>query len=216
MSKFSSYGKRVDEIARTAFVKYVEAESSLKQAEADVKKYPQRGGMVDYEYAARSARAQADLAGAREALHKAQLDMSACVNSAANIRQELAAALEAEYSADPEQIDAGVLELLKTGILRPAEYAKLMNAATEAGNTTMSRLISRYASDAAEKAAEKYGQSDQRATELRAVAYHGNIDPTGSKLETFDVLMEALRRTANNPSMISHWGELTSPIIEAL
>lgn len=170
MSKFSSYGKRVDEIARTAFVKYVEAESSLKQAEADVKKYPQRGGMVDYEYAARSARAQADLAGAREALHKAQLDMSACVNSAANIRQELAAALEAEYSADPEQIDAGVLELLKTGILRPAEYAKLMNAATEAGNTTMSRLISRYASDAAEKAAEKYGQSDQRATELRAAA----------------------------------------------
>ena len=42
MSKFSSYGKRVDEIARTAFAEYTAAESALKQAEARSKEYPQR------------------------------------------------------------------------------------------------------------------------------------------------------------------------------
>lgn len=215
MSKFRGYADKVNEIAQTVFAEYKEAEAKLKRAEAQSREYPQRHGMVDYEYAAKSARAQADLTEAREALHKAQMQMNDRIRDIATIRQELAAALDAEYSADPAALDSSTLELLKSGILRDSEYVRLMNSAAEAGNTTMQRIIGKYAADAAEEVAKKYGQGDQRAMNLRAVSCHSDTGDVGAKLGSFDVLAEAFRRTANNPAMIGSWGELTGDVVES-
>jgi len=215
MSKFSSYATRVDKIAQDIFAEYVAAENTLKEAEAVCRKYPQHRGVVDYEYAAKSARAQADLMDAKNKLKQVQERMAAHNSDIAAIRQELAKALKDEYAAKPSDIDPGVLELLKTGVLRSDEYAKLMHDAQEADNVTMSRLISRYAADAAEEISKKYGQRDQKAMELRAVAHQGNSDDVGAKLGMFDAIAETYQRTVNNVGMINYWNELVGPVIES-
>lgn len=212
MSKFSSYAHRVDEIAQTAFTAYQEADAKLKQAEAKVKEYPQRSnGSVTPEYMAQSARAQADLLEAREKLHAAQLNMNARIGDISSIRRELAAALQSEFCADPSEVDSATVELLKTGILDANEYEMLYSKAT---TTTMQRLIAHYAGLAAEDAAKKYGERDRRVMELRAVSTHSS-EGASDKLDQFDVLAYAFQRTANNPAMIGHWGELTANVIEA-
>lgn len=212
MGKFRSYADRVNEIAQTAFAAYQAAEAEQKRAEAEVKEYPQRSsGNVTPEYVARSARAQADLLEAREKLHTAQLNMNAGVGDIAGIRRELAAALQGEFCADPSEVDSATLELLKTGILDANEYETLYSKAT---TTTMQRLIAHYAGLAAEDAAKRYGERDRRAMELRAVSTHSS-DGASDKLNQFDVLAYAFQRTANNPSMIDYWGELTADVIEA-
>lgn len=213
MSKFNDYARKVDKIAQDIFAEYTEAENALKAAETQSRKYPQPRGAVDYEYAAKSARAQADLAEARNKLKKVQERMAAHNSDIATIRKELAVALDAEYSADPAALDSSTLELLKSGILRDSEYVRLMNSAAEAGNTTMMRIIGKYAADAAEEVSKKYGQGDQRAMNLRAVAYHSTTDDVGDKLGMFDVLAEAFQRTTNNTAMIGHWQELTGSIV---
>lgn len=215
MSKFNDYARKVDKIAQAIFAEYTEAENALKAAEAQSRKYPQHHGAVDYEYAARSARAQADLMEAKNKLKKVQERMTAHNSDIAAIRKELAAALDAEYSADPAALDGSTLELLKSGILRDSEYVRLMNSAAEAGNTTMQRIIGKYAADAAEEVAKKYGEGDQRAMNLRAVAYHSDTGDVDAKLGMFDVLAEAFQRTTNNTGMISHWDSLTGEIVES-
>lgn len=212
MGKFRSYADRVNEIAQTAFAAYQAAEAEQKRAEAEVKEYPQRSsGSVTPEYVARSARAQADLLEAREKLHTAQINMNARISDIAGIRRELAAALQAEFCARPDEVDVATLELMKTGILTADEYARLLQSAT---TTTMQRLIAHYAGLAAEEAAKKYGEKDRRAMELRAVSIRDS-DGASDKLDQFDVLAYTFQRTANNPAMISHWGELTADVIEA-
>jgi len=215
MSKFSVYANKVNEIAQTAFAEYKAAETRLKNAEAKAREYPQRHGAVDYEYVAKSARAQADLVEARSALHRAQMKMNDGMSAISAVRRELAAALNDEYAADPSALDSNTLELLKSGILTAKEFAKLMNSAAEAGNLTMTRIIGKYANAAADEA-EKNGRGAQKAAEFRAVAYQGETDAVGGKLGLFDVMVETYRRTAGNPSMIGAWDELTGPAMEAL
>lgn len=214
LSKFNDYARKVDKIAQAIFAEYTEAENALKEAEAQARKYPKPRGAVDYEYAAKAARAQADLMEARNKLKKVQERMASHNSDIAAIRKELAAALDAEYSADPSALDSNTLELLKSGILRDSEYVRLMNSAAEAGNTTMMRIIGKYAADAEEEVSKKYGKGDQRAMNLRAVAYHSNTDAVGDKLGEFDVLAGAFQRTTNNTAMIGFWGKLTGSIIE--
>ena len=130
------------------------------------------------------------------------------------MRGELAAEIESAYSVDPAQLDNNTLELLKSGILSGSEYAKLLNAAQAAGNPTMVRLIGKYAQDAADAAATKYGQSDRAAAELRAVAYQSKANTGSAHLEAFDYLADVYRRCTNNPAMIGHWDELTAEAVQ--
>ena len=213
MSKFRSYADRVNKIAQESFEAYTAAEAALKNAEAKAKKYPQRHGAVDYEYAAKSARAQADLMEAREAVHRAQGQMVARNSEIAAIRRELAAALDAEYAADPTQIDANTITLLQSGILSATEYARMLHNAQESGNLTMGRIIGKYAGDFAKQLEGQFGQ-EQKASELRAIALESGINDASSKLDAFDVMAEAFQRTSNNTSMIGCWEELTAPVVE--
>lgn len=216
MSLFTEFAKKVDKLARDTFTEYKEAEAALKKAEDKARQYPERSsGNVTPEYLARSARAKADLLEAQGAIHAAQKNMNARNSDIAAIRKELATALRSEYSAKTSELDSATLELLKSGVLRGDEYAKLLHDAQEEQNYTMSRLIGHYAADSAEKAAKTYGETDQRVRELRVVAYQGNTDGVDNKLAQFDVLADVFRRTSNNPAMISHWQELTGEIIEA-
>ena len=214
MGKFNSYGKKVNEIAAAAFEEYRKAEKAYKAAEEQQSKYPQRHGMVDAQYAAKAARAQADFLEAKEAFKTAKDALQSHKSEIAALRKELAAELEDAYSVDPAKLDTATLELLKSGILTANEYAKLMREAQAAGNPTMVRMIGKYAEDAATARGEKYGQNDEQARTLRAISYTAGQNNGSNTLQAFDLMSDVYNRAVNNPGMIDHWGELTSNALE--
>ncbi len=219
MSKSKNYIVRAEAIARDALAKIQKADADLRAAEQRRKENrAPRTGMVDVEVMARAARAEADYAEAKAAYEKCCRELpAATLGNLSAIRRELSAALGDEYSADPSAIDARTLELLKCGILRSDEYVRLMNGAMNDGNDTMARIIGRYAAAAAEDMENRYGPSDQRVMELRAIALQGDSSAgtVGDKLGAFDALVETFRTVVSNTSMIDYWDELTTPIIKS-
>ena len=154
MSKFNSYARKLDEIAKAAFEEYRKAEQAYKKAEERQREYPQRGGVTP-EYAAKAARAQADFIEAKAAYDNARRNFGAAEAKAIReLREGLETAVNDAYSVDPAKLDGNTLELLKSGILNASEYAKIMSAAQAADNPTMVRMISKYAKDAADAMAQ--------------------------------------------------------------
>lgn len=214
MSKFNSYAKKLDEQARAAFKVYRDAEAAYKKAEQKAREYPQRNGMVNADYAAKSARAQADFLEAKQAYETARRTFRESDTQFNAMRRELAAAIDDAYSADPAQLDTATLELLKSGILTGSEYAKLLEQAKAASNPTMVRMIGRYAGEAAKARGESHGMNDREATALRMAEYNSRSYTGGDRLQAFDNMVELYHRCTNNPAMIDHWDEFTAETVE--
>lgn len=212
MSDFSKFAMKVDAIAKAAFEDFQRAESALRAAEAKAKEYPQRGGFVDVEYTAKSARAAADLLEARAAMDGAQRRLMEHGEEIRSIRRALVEAVGGEYSADPKQVDAATLTLLQSGILTPDEYSRLLSDAQTRGNFTMARLIGK----AADTAADGLEHEDvNAAAELRAVAIESAETPASGYIQAFDFLTDVFDRTCANPCMIDDWSELTAETVES-
>lgn len=214
MSKFNSYAKKVDEMAKAAFEAYRKAETAYKKAEEKARQYPQRNGFVDAEYAAKSARAQADFLEAKAAFETARRTFRDSDTQFNGMRKELAAAIDDAYSVDPAQLDTATLELLKSGILKGSEYTKLLNEAKAASNPTMVRMIGKYAGDAAKARGESHGMNDSEATAMRYAEYDSRNYTGGDRLQAFDNMVELYHRCTNNPAMIDHWDEFTAETVE--
>ena len=214
MSKFNGYAKKPDEQARAAFKAYRDAEAAYKKAEQKAREYPQRNGMVNADYAAKSARAQADFLEAKQAYETARRTFRESDTQFNAMRRELAAAIDDAYSADPAQLDTATLELLKSGILTGSEYAKLLEQAKAASNPTMVRMIGRYAGEAAKARGESHGMNDREATALRMAEYNSRSYTGGDRLQAFDNMVELYHRCTNNPAMIDHWDRFTAETIE--
>lgn len=214
MSKFNSYARELDKIAKAAFVEYRNADAIYQKARQQAEKYPQRTGWTDPDYAAKSARAQADFIEAKETFRRAQTAFSDRKKEIATIRNQLATAIDDEYSADPEKLDTATLELLKSGTLRCAEYRKLMNKALEADNHTMVRLIGHYADTAATEAVKRNGDTDRTAQELRTIASEGKHHDGGEYLQAFDSMVTVFDRTTHNDALIDRWDSLTAQVVE--
>lgn len=214
MSKFNSYAKKVDEMAKAAFEAYRKAETAYKKAEEKARQYPQRNGFVDAEYAAKSARAQADFLEAKAAFETARRTFRDSETQFNGMRKELAAAIDDAYSVDPAQLDTATLELLKSGILKGSEYTKLLNEAKAASNPTMVRMIGKYAGDAAKARGESHGMNDSEATAMRYAEYDSRNYTGGDRLQAFDNMVELYHRCTNNPAMIDHWDEFTAETVE--
>lgn len=211
------FREKIDELAHSTFEEIRRVEDDYKQAEQRRSETPQHNGVVSPEYAAKAARAEADYLAAREAYRgmqrnlpgKAQEKMTA-------IRREYAQEVARQFAVDPEKLNAAELELIKSGIMRPAEYRAMLEKEASAGNATMVRLIANYAAKEAEAAAAKNGAGDDRARELRAISYMAKADPAGEALRTFDAVADVLMRCVNNPSMIPHWDGLAGPLLDLL
>ena len=214
MSKFNSYAKKLDEQARAAFKAYRDAEAAYKKAEQKAREYPQRNGMVNADYAAKSARAQADFLEAKQAYETARRTFRESDTQFNAMRRELAAAIDDAYSADPAQLDTATLELLKSGILTGSEYAKLLEQAKAASNPTMVRMIGRYAGEAAKARGESHGMNDREATALRMAEYNSRSYTGGDRLQAFDNMVELYHRCTNNPAMIDQWDEFKAETVE--
>lgn len=220
MSRFNSYARKIDELARKAFEEYEAAAAELKKAEVAQSEFLQRmGKTMDTVKEAKRARAQADYLEAKEKMTRVKRDMDAYNDSVAAIRRELAATVDAAFVVDPAQVDSAALELMKSGICGAADYEKLLHDAASSSNATMIRLIASYAAKAADSLKEKDGRIsyDRREefSRLSAVGQQGAAYASRAKLQEFDALADAFKRTMRNPGMIDHWRELTGSIIEA-
>ena len=214
MSKFTTYAKRMDALAREAFSNYQKAQTKYDEAKRKADEYPQRHGIVTAEYEVKAIKARSDFMQAQDELKRATASFRDKSREVSALRQELEAEIKSAYYADPEQIDEHTLELLKSGILSSEEYSNLMNNAIAKKNHTMGRLIGRYAEEASELASKKYGEPSPQAMELRGVAVAGKSFTGEEYLQAFDVLADVFTRCTNNPAMIKEWDMLTSETVD--
>lgn len=204
-----NYGKRIDEIAKAAFKKYRNDEAAFLRVKEKAEQYPKRYGYVSEEYEAMYARAHTNFVSAKGVFEEAQEEFASHIREIADLRKELVEKIDTIYGADPARLDNNTLELLRSGILKPSEYQRLMQKAQDNGNTTMRRIIAKYAGDAAVEIEKEYGENDKRVMELRALSYVGSQNDGDDALAAFDVMAETYKRATENPSMIEVWGDLT-------
>lgn len=209
MSKFNGYARKVNEIANAAFAEYREKEAAVKSAESRYNAYPRRNG-ADPAYMAKSARAEADLAEARNAFDQMRRHLfDDKRREIAAVRAELEKAVFDAFAADPKAVDMNTLALMNSGILTAAEYNRLIDASTAAGNHTMVRLLAQSAKDRA----DKVNDSDT-AREYRLVAQKGKGANGREFLEAFDYMGDVFNRCERNFSLAGKWGELTADVVE--
>lgn len=206
---------RINQFALEVFADLQKAEEEYQRAETELRKYSKPTG--DAEYMAKAARAKADFEVAQISRRNVQRDIPGKVSETlAQMRREYKAEIEKKYGVDAADIDMKQLELLKSGIMKPGEYSTMMNNAAEAGNATMARLIAKYAGEAAEVHAKKYGANDPGAFTLRMVANTAIQDPADAALRVYDGLTDIIQRTVNNPGLIPYWEQFTTPLFEQL
>ena len=114
MSKFNTYAKQAETIAKERMAEYQAAIERLKKAEAARRANPKRGGIVSGDYAAKSARAEADYLEAKEAVRAAKAKMEAGKSELDRIKKALAADIESSYAADPAQLDSATGSVVKS------------------------------------------------------------------------------------------------------
>ena len=209
MSKFNNYARKLNEIANTTFEEYRRAEAAVKSAESRYNAYPRRNG-ADPAYLAKSARAEADLAEARNAFDQMRRHLfDDKRREIGAVRVELEKAVFDAFAADPKAVDMNTLALMNSGILTAAEYNRLIDASTAAGNHTMVRLLAQSAKDRA----DKVNDSDT-AREYRLVAQKGKGANGREFLEAFDYMGDVFNRCERNFALAGKWGELTADVVE--
>lgn len=209
MSRFNSYAKRMNEIANATFEEYRRAEAAVKSAESRYNAYPRRNN-ADPAYMAKSARAEADLAEARNAFDQMRRHLfDDKRREIAAVREELEKAVFDAFAADPKAVDMNTLALMNSGILTAAEYNRLIDSANAAGNHTMVRLLAQSAKDRA----DKVNDSDT-AREYRLVAQKGKGANGREFLEAFDYMGDVFNRCERNFALAGKWGELTADVVE--
>lgn len=209
MSRFNDYAKKLNEIANGAFEEYRRAEAAVKSAESRYNAYPRRNG-ADPAYLAKSARAEADLAEARNAFDQMRRHLfDDKRREIAAVRAELEKAVFDAFAADPKSVDSNTLALMNSGILTAAEYNRLIDSANAAGNHTMVRLLAQSAKDRA----DKVNDSDT-AREYRLVAQKGKGANGREFLEAFDYMGDVFNRCERNFSLAGKWDELTADVVE--
>ena len=210
MSKFSSYAKRMNEIANATFAEYREKSDAVKSAENKSRAYPRRSG-ADPSYMAKSARAEADLAEARAQFEHCRRHLfEERRRDIAVIRAELVEALGNEYAADPKSVDSNTLALMNSGIMTADEYSRLIDSAIASGNYTMTRLLAKSAADMAEKTT---GDADVSRS-YRLASHKGKGANGHEYMEAFDFLTSTFNRCERNFALAGKWGELTADVVE--
>ena len=209
MSKFNNYAKKLNEIANATFTEYREKSDAVKSAESRCNAYPRRNN-ADPAYMAKSARAEADLCEARNAFDQMRRHLfDDKRKEIAAVREELEKAVFDAFAADPKAVDMNTLALMNSGILTAAEYNRLIDASTAAGNHTMVRLLAQSAKDRA----DKVNDSDT-AREYRLVAQKGKGANGREFLEAFDYMGDVFNRCERNFSLAGKWDELTADVVE--
>lgn len=215
MSKWNNYAKRLDAAFREAQRAY-EAEvaklNAAKKARDDAFTYsPERPvGAAAYVLEAKKQAATAELKAAQEDFTRAARKIVyGYSDTVEKLKQELSDAVDAATMVDPAAVDSNALALLNSGIMNAADYKHMLEQFKD--NSTMRRMIGKYAKDAAE--ARKDDKSE--CTALRIMSNEAGRDSYNVK-ETFNTLANASVRYMGISSperagfaqqMQAHWND---------
>ncbi len=208
---FKKFAMEVDALAKDTREIVQKAQKEYDLADEAHKACPMKdGALVSSEYFAKAARTAANFRDAEAKLTAIRRNLPEQIEKQVKgIRAELSAAVDEHFAAKPEEIDGATLELLKSGILRPAEYQRLVNRFIDEENPTMTRMIASYAERAAMST-----DSSTDAKALRLVAFNGKNAGGGVYLTNFGVLDDALTRCVRNPALWPQWESITGEVIE--
>ena len=156
MSQYNHFAKDLDTAFKEAREKYTAAHNAVEQA----RKAMQNAGTD----AMKKQIATLQLQDAETNLRKEAVRIWAEFDAkAADLRRALEKEVQTSNLADPSAIDNNALELMKTGVLSPADYAAFMERFDS--NPTMLKLVGHYAAEAA-----KTTDSRREAAALNAIA----------------------------------------------
>lgn len=151
MSRYNTYARQLDAAFKTARDEYAEAYSSLeqaRQADTDAKAWRPNDNEEDKRLRIATAELELNKADAAfkiaEARTWSEFDMKC-----KELRKELEKDVQKDGLANPEAIDANALELLKSGVLTVEDYSAFSEKYS--GNSTMLKLVAKYALEASEK-----------------------------------------------------------------
>lgn len=214
MSKFNNYARKLDQMARETFAALVTAKEALTKAEAEKRAYPRSGGLVSGDYAIKSAKAETAYLEAEKQYKAARENAAEKVDSLRRMRAELQREIDDNYSVNPAALDTNSMELLKSGIMKAGDYSRMYDAAKNADNITMLRMIGKYAKEAAELEIQNGGKYSEDVRILHGVAHAAQQSGGGDTLAAFDYLTDAFTRCTRNTAMIPRWDELTADKVE--
>lgn len=153
MSKYNKYAKELDKAfkeARKAYreeakvVSIAEKFSSIGKTDAELIVAQQRYNDAKSEFR-----------------HEANVIWQNFNIKAQAIRDALNEEIQSDNMANPADIDTNALELIKTGVLSPAEYEKL--AGTFKNNPTMCKMLAHYADRQAQDTTDNNAKAEYRA-----------------------------------------------------
>ena len=156
MSEFNHFAKDLDAAFKAARDEYAAAYNTVEQA----RKAMQDAGPD----ALKRQIATLQLKEAENSLRKETARIWTEFDAkAAELRRALEKEVQTSNLADPSAIDSNAVELMKTGVLSPADYAAFMERFDS--NPTMLKLVGHYAAEAA-----KTTDSRREAAALNAIA----------------------------------------------
>lgn len=209
MSKYQKYGKKLDEIAREKFSAYEKAKEQYQKAKT---RFDGRGvihSRMTTDERLKFQRIELEYREAQENLKNAEREFQRVPAEIENLRVALCNEIRNDNKANPEDLNQNVVALLTSGVCKADELVDLY----ESANVTTKRYIANYARSIMPKDPKKLeGMDPEERAILNRIYYSGRslTNPEESEVvQRFDVMREALKRTANNPAMIGYWGELT-------
>lgn len=195
--------KKIDDTAREAMRKIVAADNDLRRAE---KLMSDANSSHDER---RIVHAKSNLLDCQEAVRATRKEAEAALASLEGIKAEVMEDVIRGAAVNPEHVDAAAVELLKSGVMGPVDY-NLM-AEKYAQNPTMTRLIGKYAGDAAKIAEE--AKDGAAARQYRAVSISAASVGRGDREASgVDVMMDVFSRCIRNHALIPKYNELTCPV----
>lgn len=219
MSQYNHYAKDLDAAFKAARDEHASLVSELSKAKAELEHAKAwKPGEDKQEKETAIMRATVAYKDAENVLRN-----STAWESFNTKRRELRAALASELQAnsivDPDAIDTAALKLLESGVMTAADYSAF--AVKFDNNSTMLRLIARYASEAA-----KNTENRAESANLNAIALDCRSGQ-GRTLREWDNLSEIADRCSGQSitgarggadhiaNMAAHWEDVASATIAA-
>lgn len=197
----NEYIKKIDDAARDSLRRMATAQRGLKRAEKLMK---DASGSHDER---RVLNAKSYLLDAQEEVKKARKNAEAALDGLSGIRAEVVRKAVVASAMNPDDVDNNALEIMKSGICRPADFDFL--ARKYSGNATMTRLIGKFAAEAAN--GEKDDPTARSAFFTVATRANEAVDPTAGTADV-DLMLDVFKRCINNVNLIERYDELTVPV----
>lgn len=221
MSKYNTYAQQLDAAFKTARDEYAEAYSSLeqaRQADTDAKAWKPNDNEEDKRLRIATAELELNKADAAFKIAEARIWPSFDAKCK-ELRRELEKDVQKNSLANPDAIDANALELLKSGALTVEDFYSLSERYES--NTTMLRVISKYALDASENADDTKDAAALRILSDNCKTGMGTVLRAWNELEGLAGYCSGRGGSRNAPtspdfaiSMGKWWEELAGQSIE--